>query len=352
MDRISKEELLKLLEYHGSQINVARFLNIHKNTVSKWCIYYDIKSKNIIIRDDMIGKRFGRLVVIERTENNYKGKTQYLCECNCGNKKITTGKNLRNGHTISCGCYNLKRVHQMGLNNFKDITGKRFGRLTAIKVVGKIKSNMLWLCQCECGNKTNVASSELLQGKTKSCGCLRKEILYDVHKKYNIYDLSGEYGIGLTSNTNEEFYFDLEDYDLIKDYCWNKHQDYLETLSNDKILRIHRLIMDAQKGYDVDHISHNTLDNRKQNLRIVTRSQNAMNQIKRINNTSGVTGVCWDNRVDMWVAYIGFEKELITLGYYIDFDEAVKIRKEAEEVYFKRHSFDNSMKAAQEYIIK
>ena len=40
------------------------------------------------------------------------------------------------------------------------------------------------------------------------------------NKKYNKYDLSGEYGIGWTSNTNQEFYFDLEDYDKIKDYCW------------------------------------------------------------------------------------------------------------------------------------
>ena len=60
-------------------------------------------------------------------------------------------------------------------------------------------------------------------GHTKSCGCLNNEkrsLLGKNSKKYNKYNLNGEYGIGWTSNTNEEFYFDLEDYDKIKDYCW------------------------------------------------------------------------------------------------------------------------------------
>lgn len=348
MERIPKEELLKLLEQYGSQINVAKSLNIHKNTISRWCIYYGIKSKNEIIREEMIGKKFGRLKVIERVENNQSGRTQYLCECDCGNKKIVTGKYLRNGNTISCGCYNLERVRKMGLNNFKDITGQRFGRLVAIGAIGKLRTNILWLCQCNCGNITKVASTELLQGKTKSCGCLKKETPYRVLKKYNTYDLSGEYGIGWTSNTNEEFYFDLEDYNLIKNYCWNKHQGYLEAADNQKIIRIHRLIMNAPKGYVVDHISHNTLDNRKINLRIATYSQNSMNRIKRFDNSSGITGVTWDDRANLWVSYIGFQNENICLGYYLNFDAAVIVRKKAEEKYFKKHSYDNSMKYAEE----
>ena len=57
-----------------------------------------------------------------------------------------------------------------------------------------------------------VGGDNLKSGSTKSCGCLAKEIRSKIHKKYNQYDLSGEYGIGWTSNTNEEFYFDLEDF--------------------------------------------------------------------------------------------------------------------------------------------
>ena len=76
---------------------------------------------------------------------------------------------------------------------------------------------------CDCGNKIVTTGNSLKHGHTKSCGCLNNEkrsLLGKNSKKYNKYNLNGEYGIGWTSNTNEEFYFDLEDYDKIKDYCW------------------------------------------------------------------------------------------------------------------------------------
>jgi len=59
--------------------------------------------------------------------------------------------------------------------NFKDLTGKKFGRLTATKIVGKSKSgNFNWLCKCDCGNIKEVIGSGLKNGHTKSCGCLRR----------------------------------------------------------------------------------------------------------------------------------------------------------------------------------
>lgn len=54
---------------------------------------------------DLTGHRYGRLVVIERAENNKHGISQFLCQCDCGNKKIICGKFLRDGDTISCGCF-------------------------------------------------------------------------------------------------------------------------------------------------------------------------------------------------------------------------------------------------------
>lgn len=58
----------------------------------------------------------------------------------------------------------------------RDLTGQRFGRLVAISVSGKNKyGNLIWLCECDCGNKHNVPSGKLVQGKSKSCGCLARE---------------------------------------------------------------------------------------------------------------------------------------------------------------------------------
>lgn len=57
-----------------------------------------------------------------------------------------------------------------------DITGQRYGRLTAIKFVGTRNSEALWLCKCACGNETTVRSYCLRKGLTKSCGCLNSEL--------------------------------------------------------------------------------------------------------------------------------------------------------------------------------
>lgn len=103
-----------------------------------------------------------------------------------------------------------------------DLTGQIFGRLTVIKRATNKKYNRVhWVCKCSCGNPecVIVASNNLKSGHTLSCGCIRNEIINTIFNKQNKYDLSGEYGVGWTSNTNEEFYFDLEDYNKIKDYC-------------------------------------------------------------------------------------------------------------------------------------
>ena len=107
------------------------------------------------------------------------------------------------------------------LGKFKDLTGQRFGRLTVIKraedyVSPKGSQNVQWLCKCDCGNEITIVGKALTRKNgTKSCGCFAKENMSKIKKKYNTYDLSGEFGIGYTSK-DEKFYFDLEDYDKIK----------------------------------------------------------------------------------------------------------------------------------------
>ena len=106
-----------------------------------------------------------------------------------------------------------------------DLTGQKIGYLTVVK---RVEDHVCpsgyrysqWLCKCDCGNDTIVAGKQLTkENGTKSCGCFAKENMSKIKKKYNTYDLTGEFGIGYTSK-NEKFYFDLEDYDKIKDYCW------------------------------------------------------------------------------------------------------------------------------------
>ena len=236
-----------------------------------------------------------------------------------------------------------------------DLTGKKFGRLTVIKrdedrIQPSGQHKARWLCKCDCGNPNliSVDGYNLKSGHTKSCGCFNSECASKRHKQYNTYDLSGEYGIGYT-NKGEEFYFDLEDYDKIKDYCWriDNKDHYVVTTFKGKILCFHRIIMNINdSSLDVDHINHVKHNNRKSNLRIVKRNQNASNKTPSNNR---VPGVMFRKTKNKWIARITKNYKNIYLGSFNSFEEAVRARKEAEEVYFGEYSYDNSMKPAKEY---
>lgn len=206
------------------------------------------------------------------------------------------------------------------------------------------------MCKCDCGNETIVVGGRLNYGTTKSCGCLKREMTSIVRKKHNTYDLSGEYGIVYTSK-GEEFWFDKEDYDKVKDYYWRKDpHGYLRCQIFDPdtkkyiIFSFHRIVTDCPDDLVPDHINGKRFDNRKCNLRIATRCQNNMNMRLSRNNTSGVKGVNFDKRLQQWRSRIGVNKKTIELGYFDKFEDAVKARKEAEEKYFGEFSYDNSQK--------
>ena len=148
-----------------------------------------------------------------------------------------------------------------------DLTDQKFGSLTVVKRLENNKhKKAMWLCKCDCnGNEKGYIGSQLINGNTKSCGCHARKRASEANKKYNTYDLSGEYGIGYTSNTNKEFYFDLEDYDKIKDHCWSSNRGYIVTKANNTTYNLHRLIMNANDTEKVDHIYHRCMIIENQN---------------------------------------------------------------------------------------
>lgn len=115
----------------------------------------------------IIGKKFGRLTVIEYDHTDATGHKYYKCECDCGGRTISTGANLKGGHAKSCGCFR---------RDMYNISGQKFGRLTVLSFdhVGSY-GHSYWLCECDCGNTTVVERSNLLNGGTVSCGCYGRE---------------------------------------------------------------------------------------------------------------------------------------------------------------------------------
>ena len=126
---------------------------------------------------DLVNQKYGNLTVIQRGENKY-GRTAWICECNCGNKCHITGNDLRTGKVTSCGCQKIKRITELGKQHFKDITGQRYGLLTVIEPTEKraTKGEIIWKCQCDCGNEAFATKPSLDKGDIKSCGCYRKMV--------------------------------------------------------------------------------------------------------------------------------------------------------------------------------
>lgn len=180
---------------------------------------------------DLIGQRFGKLTVIEKTEKrNSSGQIIWKCQCDCGNFYEIDGSNLKRGRTIHCnqckkedikkyspikvGDYiNNKKILKKLKNNTsngsfnwlcqcdcgnifisstneihrnkkcqkckkygENLIGQKFGKLTVIKKEISLNGNQRWLCQCECGGLIVKTTGNLKnEGEIQGCGCLKSK---------------------------------------------------------------------------------------------------------------------------------------------------------------------------------
>lgn len=307
------------------------------------------------ILKDLTGNRYGRLTVLNRNEKNDKqNKPLWICRCDCGNVVVVRGTSLKCGDVKSCGCLLKEIVSSNGIKNSKNLIGKKFGRLTVNNRVGSDKNrNALWKCSCDCGNEIEARTSDLLKGSTLSCGCLRKEIAINNSKSrviYNNYTIEKDFVKFKAHNSNHDVLVDLDDYEKVKKYSWyeSKH-GYIYTRIDKKWIFLSRLIMNVENINDrqitIDHINHNTYDNRKKNLRVANQSEQNMNQGIQGNNTSGVTGVSWKEKIGKWQAQIGYRGKVIYIGVFDKLEEATKARREAEIKYFGEFNYKDSTRS-------
>ena len=233
----------------------------------------------------------------------------------------------------------------------KDLTGEIFGRWKVLYqtddyITSKGQHQPMWMCECQCEKHTHkiVNGYSLKRGDTKSCGCLKIETTKVNNSRENVFKLvNDEYYIGYTQS-NKEFYFDKEDYNIVKMYCWgidkNGYAKTIDRVNNTGKLYLHRLVIGCSKGDGVivDHINRKRNDNRKLNLRIVNNVQSAINKGIKSNNSSGKIGVSFSEQFNKWEAYITVNKKRMHLGLFYDFEDAVKARKEAEVKYFGEYN--------------
>lgn len=170
--------------------------------------------------ENLVGRQFGKWTVI----SHIKG-CHYLCKCECGTERDIAYNHLLKGNTTSCGCgrktiipgmkidrvtvireaekdgiypqyecrcdcgkilimkaYSLKNKCQKCCPDCKklhieDISGQKFGRLTAIRYVGQSKGKQtMWECKCDCGKTIIAQHQNIKNGHTSSCGCYNSEV--------------------------------------------------------------------------------------------------------------------------------------------------------------------------------
>lgn len=136
---------------------------------------------------------------------------------------------------------------------------------------------------------------------------------------------------------------DANDFDWLNQWKWNYHKfgyairtQHVAMLNRKQKktgIRMHRLIMNAPAGSDVDHINGNTLDNRRCNLRLCTRSQNMMNQ-KKTRGLSKYKGVYLNGERNKWMARLKINRRTIFLGRFSSQEEAALAYNNAAKKYF------------------
>lgn len=204
----------------------------------------------------------------------------------------------------------------------RNIIGERFGKLTVLEqdpIASKHKQSKFY-CLCDCGTISSILRHSLITGNTTKCkGHASNE--YIVENDYVLLDIS--------TPTHKNVYTKIDKEDLekvlkhrvgVSKAKWIAHDSSngkwgLYVFDTKRQNRLHRFVIGANDpALIVDHINADTLDNRKQNLRIITRAENNKNMRKHINNTSGYTGVIFKD--GLWVANIWVSNKKLYIGGY------------------------------------
>lgn len=233
--------------------------------------------------NEMLGRTFGFLVVIERSPRTSKyGHDSWFCRCaRCGNPRHEAyGTNLRNGKIRACGCLSKGPRERTLRPTPPPVKGARWIQLTQ--------------------GRFALVDAEDFDRVTKFNWSIAA-------KRYAAYRATP-----LTGKKNGSYVY------------------------------LHRFVVGASDRQTVDHINHDELDNRKSNLRVASMSQQGQNRKRPSHNSSGLKGVYFDKSRSLWAAGIKVNKKKKFLGRFKDRDEAGRVYDAAARKFFGEFALPNS----------
>lgn len=209
----------------------------------------------------MIGQKFGMLTVMDKYKRTYKVKVcraLWRCICDCGKEVITSTKNLRRSRgQISCGCARA--------NNFKDLSGKRFGKLYVIpnssisaRHTKRRHKPTIWKCLCDCGKEHNVRAQHLISGAITNCGCEQEELRIKncppINHLYVSYRRGAEVRGFDFELTKEQFRALILDNCIYCGIAPNRKQIYKRPKCDDYVVLVNSIDrVDNSKGYIINN---------------------------------------------------------------------------------------------------
>lgn len=268
-----------------------------------------------------VGFRVGRLTVEEATERRKGDYIVWRCRCDCGREIELDTRCLQRGAITDCGCISRVRPGK------RDITGMRFGMLVALKPTGEtVDGSAVWRCHCDCGGEVDTPLHQLRAGYRKSCGCLshpaRKDYVGKRFGQLTVMAYAGKWGGA---------------------HRWRCRCDCgKETVVNQTLLQ-------SGKTKSCGCLQAKTY---RDNLKLVEGTSVTLLERRKnrllSSNTSGYTGVYFNQKRGVWAAQITFKGKTYYLGSYSNKQEAVKARQRGEEMHdsFLEWYYENHPKPA------
>ena len=257
--------------------------------------------------DENIGKRFGKLTIIESAHTDKKSK-YYICKCDCGNYKTIRLDNLKYRKTTSCGCLKYEKHISVG---------KKFGCLTVTRITEEKNSDgsFLYECRCTCGKTVKTTAFKLRSGEIKTCGSSEHLIENLIGRKF-----------GLLTPIEFSYTDNRKTYWTCKCDCGNINKVRADHLKSGTVVSCgckkksdQNSIFEKQKAGFVDGTNINQI--------MPDRKMNS-------NNKTGVKGVSWMSSRQKYRAQITFKGKIYNLGYFDKLEDAAEARKKAEEEMF------------------